>query len=217
MSNNKPFDSPIDKQKTIFIHVTNIARMNPDHPITVLFKYFCSFFFLRRFPNIVTADNISYTRFSRNKAISRVMTEFEWVRELNEGVKKIYSDMADVGLPAPEYIETSNTVKLILRNNIDERTAHRNKASNEALNNVLNPAMSELMSESVSESMTELERARMQIILNYLDANKEINSSIAAKLLEVKVKTASRLLSKAEKLDILKGVGKTKNKVYFRG
>ena len=84
-----------------------------------------------RFPYIVTADNISYTRFSRNKTISRVMTEFEWVRELNEGVKKIYSDMAEAGLPAPEYIETPNTVKLILRNNIDER---RNKASNKTLN-----------------------------------------------------------------------------------
>lgn len=74
-----------------------------------------------RFPNIVTADNISYTRFSRNKAISRVMTEFEWVRELNEGVKKIYLDMAEAGLPDPKYIETPNTVKLILRNNIDEQ------------------------------------------------------------------------------------------------
>ena len=84
-----------------------------------------------RFPNIVTADNISYTRFSRNKTISRVMTEFEWVRELNEGVKKIYSDMTEAGLPEPEYIETPNTVRLILRNNIDERTAYRNKASGE--------------------------------------------------------------------------------------
>lgn len=98
-----------------------------------------------RFPNIVTADNISYTRFSRNKTIARVMTEFEWVRELNEGVKKIYSDMADAGLPAPEYIETPNTVKLILRNNIDERTAHRNKTSDkdshEALNESINDAL----------------------------------------------------------------------------
>ena len=60
------------------------------------------------------------------------MTEFEWVRELNEGVKKVYSDMEEAGLPAPEFIETPNTVKLILRNNIDERLAYRNKASNEA-------------------------------------------------------------------------------------
>ena len=42
----------------------------------------------------------------------------------------------------------------------------------------------------------------------------KINSAIAAELLGVEVKTASRLLSKAEKLEILKGDGKTKNKVY---
>lgn len=79
-----------------------------------------------------------------------------------------------------------------------------------------NEIMSELMSESMSESMSELERTRMQIILHYLDTNKEINSSIAAKLLKVEIKTASRLLLKAEKLDILNSYGKTKNKVYFR-
>ena len=56
----------------------------------------------------------------------------------------------------------------------------------------------------------------MQIILHYLDTNKKINSSIAAKLLKVEIKTASRLLLKAEKLDILNSYGKTKNKVYFR-
>ena len=157
---------------------------------------------------------------TENKTISRVMTEFEWVRELNEGVKKIYSDMAEAGLPEPEYIETPNTVRLILRNNIDERMAHRKNQSDESkngvLNELLNTAMSELMSESVSKSMSELERTRMQMILSYLDVNKEINSSTAAKLLEVEIKTASRLLSKAEKLDVLKSAGKTKNKVYFK-
>lgn len=56
----------------------------------------------------------------------------------------------------------------------------------------------ETMSEVTSKSMSELERTRMQIILLYLDTNKKINSSIAAKL------------------DILKSYGKTKNKVYFR-
>lgn len=64
------------------------------------------------------------------------------------------------------------------------------------------------------EKMSELERARLQIILIYLETNKEINSAAAAKLLEVEIKTASRLLLKAEKLNILKGTGKTKNKVY---
>ena len=70
--------------------------------------------------------------------------------------------------------------------------------------------------ETMSESMSKLERTRMPIILHYLDTNKEINSSIAAKLLTVEKKTASRLLLKAEKLDILNSYGKIKNKVYFR-
>ena len=73
----------------------------------------------------------------------------------------------------------------------------------------------ETISESMSELMSELERERMQIILNYLEINREINSSCAAELLEVEIKTASRLLLKAEKLDILKSTGKTKNKMYF--
>ena len=56
----------------------------------------------------------------------------------------------------------------------------------------------------------------MQVVLEYLNGNKKINSAIAAELLGVEVKTASRLLSKAEKLEILKGDGKTKNKVYSK-
>ena len=46
--------------------------------------------------------------------------------------------MEEAGLPAPEYVETPNTVKLILRNNIDERTAHRNKTSDKASHEALN-------------------------------------------------------------------------------
>ena len=66
-----------------------------------------------------------------------------------------------------------------------------------------------------NEPMSELERTRMQIILHYLETNREKISSIAAKLLKVEIKTSSRLLSKAAKLNILKSYGKTKNKVYL--
>ena len=43
-----------------------------------------------------------------------------------------------------------------------------------------------------NDSMSELERARLQIILHYLDTNKEINSSIAAKLLKVEIKKSEK-------------------------
>lgn len=74
-------------------------------------------------PNIVTPENMRYTRYSRNPSIAKVFMAFDWVRELNEGVDKIYSEMERAGLPDPEYQvrDDGYYVKLILRNNLEER------------------------------------------------------------------------------------------------
>lgn len=71
-----------------------------------------------KLPNIVTLENIKETRYSRNPKIARVLTEFGWVRELNEGVKRIYKDMEMYFLDEPEYSMPYNNVLLILKNNI---------------------------------------------------------------------------------------------------
>ena len=79
-----------------------------------------------KLPNIVTVDNIKTTNFSRNPRMARVLADFGIVKELNEGVKRIYSDMENYFLEAPEYSEPSGqTVKLVLRNNIIARTARQ--------------------------------------------------------------------------------------------
>lgn len=82
-----------------------------------------------RLPSIVTVDNIQTTRFSRNPMIARVLSDFGWVKELNEGVKRIYADMALFLLEPPVFSEPNgNTVKLVLRNNIAARTVRRIEA-----------------------------------------------------------------------------------------
>lgn len=86
-----------------------------------------------RLPNIVTIENIKETRFARNPRISRVLTEFGWVRELNEGVKRIYSDMAELFLDEPIYSEPDQGVRLILKNNI---VARSQRQTNRAAENV---------------------------------------------------------------------------------
>lgn len=74
-------------------------------------------------PNIVTIENITYTRSSRNSRISRALSDLGWVRELNEGVPRIYAEMKGAMLSEPEYTEPDNRyVKAILRNNIEIRT-----------------------------------------------------------------------------------------------
>ncbi len=80
-------------------------------------------------PNIVTLDNMRNTRYSRNPRIARTLVEFGWVRELNEGVKRIYTEMQDSLLNDPVYAEPDGTkVQLTLENNIVARTVRRSEA-----------------------------------------------------------------------------------------
>ena len=74
-----------------------------------------------KLPNIVTVENIKHERFSRNPRIARTLTEFGWVREMNEGVKRIYSEMESYFLHEPKYTELGNKVVLTLENNIVSR------------------------------------------------------------------------------------------------
>lgn len=74
-----------------------------------------------KLPNLVTVDNIRETRFSRNPQIARVLTEFGLVRELNEGVKRIYADMQEQNLDLPIYTENEQSVTLILKNKLEQR------------------------------------------------------------------------------------------------
>lgn len=68
-------------------------------------------------PAQVTIENIKQERFSRNPRIGRVLFEMGYVRELNEGVKRIYTSMEKLTLPEPIYKDNNDIVTLILKNN----------------------------------------------------------------------------------------------------
>ena len=69
-------------------------------------------------PAQVTIENIKTERFSRNPRIARVLADMGYVRELNEGVSRIYESMEKSMLSEPEYYERNNMITLILRNKI---------------------------------------------------------------------------------------------------
>ncbi|WP_395092207.1 ATP-binding protein [Armatimonas sp.] len=57
-----------------------------------------------RLPGLVRVQNIRKMRYSRNPHIARVLAEMTgYVRELNEGVQRMFEEMAQSGLPAPEF------------------------------------------------------------------------------------------------------------------
>lgn len=72
-------------------------------------------------PNIVTVENILSQRYSRNPKIAIILTEFCYVKGMNEGVRRIYSEMGKMFLNEPKYSEIGYNVLLTLENNIANR------------------------------------------------------------------------------------------------
>ena len=82
-----------------------------------------------KLPNIVTLDNMRNTRYSRNPGIARVLAEMGWVRELNEGVQRIYDEMQSFFLHDPIFTEPNDaSVMLTLENSITSRVMRRDDA-----------------------------------------------------------------------------------------
>lgn len=61
------------------------------YKVISLFNDHMEIFSPEKLPNIVTLDNMKYTRYSRNPKIARVLSDFGYVSKLNEGVKRIYN------------------------------------------------------------------------------------------------------------------------------
>lgn len=73
-------------------------------------------------PAQVTTENIKNERFARNPRIARVLEDMGYVRQLNEGVSRIYESMEKSMLSVPEYKEINGTVYLILSNKISDHS-----------------------------------------------------------------------------------------------
>lgn len=71
-------------------------------------------------PAQVTIENIQTERYARNPRVARILSEMGYVRELNEGVPRIYKSMAKSMLAEPEYSISNNNVKLLLRNKVTD-------------------------------------------------------------------------------------------------
>lgn len=75
-----------------------------------------------KLPNTVTLENMRTTRYARNPRIARTLSTFGWVREMNEGVQRIYNEMQAAFLHDPIYSEPDGQyVKLTLENSSTSR------------------------------------------------------------------------------------------------
>lgn len=144
-----------------------------------------------KLPSIVTIDNIKETRYSRNPRIARILTDFGWVRELNEGVKRIYSDMEKFFLDDPVYSEPEQSVRLVLKNNIVMRNLRRNDRA------------AEYVGESVWKQLGTIDRK----ILAFMASNVEVSRSTLSEHLDKSAGTVTNHLNDLIKMGVVQANG----------
>src|SRR5699024_9599919 len=136
-------------------------------------------------------------RYSRNPQIARVLNELGIVRELNEGVKRIYSEMQRFFLKDPIYSEPDrNSVLLVLDNNIVMRSRRKEESM--------------LKDNTIQDKWKNLNYLERQVITTIFDKG-EINSEETAKIINRSKPTAVKLLNKLIDLKLIEWTGTSKS------
>jgi len=135
-----------------------------------------------RLPGPVRIDNIRSTRFSRNPRIARALTDLGIARELNEGVPRMFQEMAATDLPEPEFGQLDAGFKV---------TLSRVSGADSARVRELLEAVPDWMLGSIHR----------------LIADRRITTAQTAKLGNVVSPTARRHLQRLEELGLIQRVG----------
>jgi ATP-dependent DNA helicase RecG len=75
-----------------------------------------------RLPGHVTLQNMVEERFSRNETLVQVLADYGLIERLGYGIDRMLRQMADAGLPAPEFRETAAGFLVTLRGQTGEDT-----------------------------------------------------------------------------------------------
>ena len=137
-------------------------------------------------PAQVTVENIRSERYSRNPRVARVLSEMGYVRELNEGVPRIFSAMSDSMLAEPEYGDINDTVTLVLRNKVTDH-----------METIHEDVFAAIETNWANFGTTQ------QLIVEYLLTNFETTVTALATSLDVTAQTVRGNLKKLEDLEIV--------------
>lgn len=157
-----------------------------------------------KLPGFVTLENMKNVRFARNTRISEVLLDLGLVKELNEGVSRIYEEMANFFLDEPKYeILQGDILMLTLKNNIIMRS--KRKVENLLKNDKIG---------QLWPNLNIMERKVVQIVFDKVN----VSTSEISELVERDRKTVQRILKKLETLELVEWVGSSIKdpKKYYR-
>jgi ATP-dependent DNA helicase RecG len=144
-----------------------------------------------RLPGLVRIQNIRETRLSRNPHIARVMVELTgYVRELNEGVQRMFEEMERYGLRDPVYSVGEANVRVTLYKQPDSDRRQETESADRALANF-------------QRLESRIGRARVQALIRQLLDRRQVSNREAASVLGVTPPTARRYLRLLEEIGLV--------------
>lgn len=146
-----------------------------------------------KLPGLVTLENMKNVRYARNTKISETLLDLGLVKELNEGVARIYEEMEKFFLDEPEYsYEKGDILRLTLKNNIlmrDKRISETLQKNTNIKNNWGNLPIFE---QNIIRFINDRGEASTMDLINYTNRSKN---------------TVLKVLKKLEELDIIDWIG----------
>ncbi|MBQ6948050.1 MAG: ATP-dependent DNA helicase RecG, partial [Firmicutes bacterium] len=149
-------------------------------------------------PGLVRLNNMRTIHFSRNPKIAAFLHEYDYVQEFGEGVDRMYREMHNAGLPAPEHKAVAFMVHATIRNG--------NTLNNGDLNDAVNDAVNDTANEAVKFSITEIE----QSVLTQIRETPSITRAGIMENLHVSKSTVDRTIRALKDKKLIQRIGSDK-------
>jgi ATP-dependent DNA helicase RecG len=147
-----------------------------------------------RLPGLVRVQNIQNARYSRNPHIARVLADMTgYVRELNEGVKRMFDEMREHSLQEPVYRSSGTNVTVILYT--QPVNTERLDSAAKRMDAALAP-LSEIM--QPGGRLNRFRLSNMSLLIDLFFTRKTLSTKEAATALELSLPSARRYLSELE-------------------
>lgn len=147
-----------------------------------------------RLPANVRINNIRTTRYSRNPHLARALAEMtDFVRELNEGVERMFEEMLQHGLREPVYEVTDASVRV---------TLYKRPAAEVAVKEFI-------FAEELEVIIERLGQERWARLTEALSRERQVRTNDVARLLNVTLPTARTYMRRLEAIGLVEPVLKS--------
>ena len=166
-------------------------------------------------PGLVRPNNIREMHFSRNPKIALYMRNHKLVKEFGEGVDRMFREMEEAGLPAPEYRQNEFMVYATIRQAKDAAgQVAGNGGLNGGLNGLVNCVVNCVVNGDVNGDVTSLKGVLKDIYLIVLN-NPGIKIAQVAELRGKSESTVWKQLNELTKKGIIEYRGSDKTGGYY--